>query len=329
MAERIINGIPFDANAIIDVEGEVSYDYVLFAADLANWLATYFGNGILVPKGGVISTELQVTKTGSASVSIGKGNIVINGRTGFLPSPYEMTVNYASSGKQRIDRIVIELNTNEEINEFRPLLIKGNEVDSSPSIPALIRDDYLNIYQMSLARLLVTEDGIQNVIDERIDDNFCGISQVLIGIKPPIPVTGDSATNISYDNSISGLSAQNVQDAIDELSSQDTAANISYDNSVSGLSGTTVQDAIDELSSQDISKTLLSSGWGSDNTQTLTISGFTPNMKSPIVDVVPTSKEDNELWGNIWKVETGLNSLKFYATEPLSSDLNIIVKVVR
>lgn len=299
MAERIINGIPFDANAIIDVEGEVSYDYVLFAADLANWLGTYFGNGILIPKGGVMSTEFQVTKTDATSVSIAKGNIVINGRTGFLPSPYEMTVDYASTGKQRIDRVVIELNTNEEVNEFRPLLIKGSEADSNPSIPALTRDDYLSIYQMSLARLLVTEDGIQTITDERIDDDFCGISQVLIGVKPPVPVTGDSA------------------------------ANISYDNSESGLSGITVQDAIDELLSQDISKTLLSSGWGSDNTQTLTISGFTPNMKSPIVDVVPTSKEDNELWGNIWKVETGLNSLKFYATEPPSLDLNIIVKVVR
>lgn len=299
MAKRIINGIPFDANAIINVEGEVSYDYVLLAADLANWLATYFGNGILVPKGGVMSTEFQVTKTDVTSISIAKGNIVINGRTGFLPSPYEITVDYASTGKQRIDRVVIELNTNEEVNEFRPLLIKGNEVDSSPSIPALIRDDYLNIYQMSLARLLVTENGIQTIIDERIDDDFCGISQVLIGVKPPVPVTGDSA------------------------------ANISYDNSESGLSGITVQDAIDELLSQDISKTLLSSGWGSDNTQTLTISGFTANMKAPIVDVVPTSKEDDKLWSKIWKVETGLNSLKFYATEALSSDLNIVVKVVK
>lgn len=299
MAKRIINGIPFDANAIINVEGEVSYDYVLLAADLANWLATYFGNGILVPKGGVMSTEFQVTKTDVTSISIAKGNIVINGRTGFLPSPYEITVDYASTGKQRIDRVVIELNTNEEVNEFRPLLIKGNEVDSSPSIPALIRDDYLNIYQMSLARLLVTENGIQTIIDERIDDDFCGISQVLIGVKPPVPVTGDSA------------------------------ANISYDNSESGLSGITVQDAIDELLSQDISKTLLSSGWGSDNTQTLTISGFTANMKAPIVDVVPTSKEDDKLWSKIWKVETGLNSLKFYAAEALSSDLNIVVKVVK
>lgn len=298
MAKRIINGIPFDANAIIDVEGEVSYDYVLFAADLANWLATYFGNGILVPKGGVMSTEFQVTKTDATSISIAKGNIVINGRTGFLTSPYEMSVDYASTGKQRIDRVVIELNTNEEVNEFRPLLIKGNEVDSSPSIPALIRDDYLNIYQMSLARLLVTEDGIQIVIDERTDDDLCGISQVLIGVRPPLPVTGDSATNISYDNSISRLNAQTVQDAIDEL-------------------------VVDE-----ITKTLLSSGWGADNTQTLTISGFKSNMKAPIIDVIPSSEEDANLWGRVWKAETGQNSLKFYATKPINKDLTILIKVV-
>ena len=217
MAKRIINGIPFDANAIIDVEGEVSYDYVLFAADLANWLSTYFGNGILVPKGGMLSTELQVTKTGATSVSIAKGNIVINGRTGFLPSPHEMTVDYASTGKQSIDRVVIELNTNEEVNEFRPLLIKGSEANSNPSIPALIRDDYLKIYQMSLARLLVTEDGIQTITDERTDDNLCGISQVLIGVKPPLPVTGDDASNIGYDPSASGLIGTTVQSAIDEV----------------------------------------------------------------------------------------------------------------
>ena len=298
MAKRIINGIPFDANAIIDVEGEVSYDYVLFAADLANWLATYFGNGILVPKGGVMSTEFQVTKTDVTSISIAKGNIVINGRTGFLPSPYEMTVDYASTGKQRIDRVVIELNTNEEVNEFRPLLIKGNEVDSSPSIPALIRDDYLNIYQMSLARLLVTEDGIQSITDERIDDDFCGISQVLIGVKPPLPVTGDSANNISYDGTISGLSS------------------------------TTVQAAIDELVTNVYHKTLTKSGWSASGTnfvQTLSISGFTANMKPPIVDVIPASILDVDLWGKIWKVETINGGLKFTANEKPSSNLNIVV----
>lgn len=59
----------------------------------------------------------------------------------------------------------------------------------------------------------------------------------------PIP-----SNRIGYDNTSSGLSATNVQGAIDELASekQDTA----YDNTTSGLTATTVVGAIDELAGQ-------------------------------------------------------------------------------
>lgn len=217
MANRIINGIPFDANAIIDQEGEVSYDYVLFAEDIAQWLSTYFGNGILVPKAALMTTQFQVSKVSETQVSINKGNIVINGRTGFLKNPYNMDIDYAHAGKQRIDRIVIELNTNETVNEFRPLVLKGVESEQNPQIPDITRDEYLGIYQMSLANILVTADGIQSVTDERNDSNLCGVSQVLIGVKPAVPVTGDSALNISYDTSYTGAEEENVQDALDNL----------------------------------------------------------------------------------------------------------------
>lgn len=52
------------------------------------------------------------------------------------------------------------------------------------------------------------------------------------------------ADDVTYDNTSSGLTATNVQDAIDELASAD---NISYDNTTSGLTATDVQDAIDEV----------------------------------------------------------------------------------
>lgn len=217
MANRIINGIPFDANAIIDQEGEVSYDYVLFAEDIAQWLSTYFGNGILVPKAALMTTQFQVSKASETQVSINKGNIVINGRTGFLKNPYNMNIDYANAGKQRIDRIVIELNTNETVNEFRPLVLKGVESEQNPQIPDITRDAYLGIYQMSLANVLVTADGVQTITDERNDSNLCGVSQVLIGVKPAVPVTGDSALNISYDTSYTGVEEKTVQDALDNL----------------------------------------------------------------------------------------------------------------
>ena len=59
------------------------------------------------------------------------------------------------------------------------------------------------------------------------------------------------ADAVSYDNTASGLTASDVQAAIDELAatppSVPTAASTSYDNAASGLSAANVQDAIDEL----------------------------------------------------------------------------------
>lgn len=60
---------------------------------------------------------------------------------------------------------------------------------------------------------------------------------------------GGAADDVTYDPTASGLQATNVQDAIDELSSdifELSADDVSYDNTDSGLSSETVQGAIDE-----------------------------------------------------------------------------------
>jgi hypothetical protein len=60
------------------------------------------------------------------------------------------------------------------------------------------------------------------------------------------------AEDVSYDNSVSGADAENVQDAIDELFDQgfliDVAAeDVTYDNTLSGLVAEDLQEAVDEL----------------------------------------------------------------------------------
>lgn len=58
------------------------------------------------------------------------------------------------------------------------------------------------------------------------------------------------AQDVTYDNTGSGLTATNVQDAVDELASRPvvaSASDVTYDNTLSGLIATDVQDAIDEL----------------------------------------------------------------------------------
>lgn len=63
-------------------------------------------------------------------------------------------------------------------------------------------------------------------------------------------IAGLTASDVAYDNTTSGLTATNEQDAIDELAgdiSGLTASDVDYVNTTSGISATDVQGALDEL----------------------------------------------------------------------------------
>lgn len=66
-----------------------------------------------------------------------------------------------------------------------------------------------------------------------------------------VEITSETAADVSYDNTDSGLTATDVQAAIDELATASpatpSAANVSYNNTTSGLTADDVQEAIDEL----------------------------------------------------------------------------------
>lgn len=68
------------------------------------------------------------------------------------------------------------------------------------------------------------------------------------------------AQDVIYDNTVSGLTATNVQDAIDEVKADIptgfSASAITYDNTGSGLTATNAQDAIDELATPESIVTL-------------------------------------------------------------------------
>lgn len=79
------------------------------------------------------------------------------------------------------------------------------------------------------------------------------------GEAQPIP-----ASRISYDNTDSGLTADDVQDAIDEVAGSIdnlTATDVAYDNTNSGLTATTAQGAIDEVAEK---KFIMSTLWSGD-----------------------------------------------------------------
>lgn len=106
------------------------------------------------------------------------------------------------------------------------------------------------------------EDGYENLPSQNTpitaetlndkDDAIVNIESYLSGNDIP-----SDAEGLSYDNTDSGLTADNVQSAIDEIVTDipTTAEAIGYDNTDSGLTADDVQGAIDELADEKVDKT--------------------------------------------------------------------------
>ena len=84
------------------------------------------------------------------------------------------------------------------------------------------------------------------VINQSVEAILNGAVLTIVGVAGDANI---SASDVSYDNTVSGLTATDVQDAIDEIAPALTAAGTTYDNTVSGLTATDTQAAIDELAS--------------------------------------------------------------------------------
>lgn len=125
-------------------------------------------------------------------------------------------------------------------------------------------NDSLTTINTSLSTLTSTVTGLVgsvNTINSLIGNGEPTTSdKTLIGAINEIygMITGGGggaeiqAQNVVYNNTASGLTADDVQSAIDEVNakiSTPEADDVTYDNTSSGLSATNVQDAIDELAS--------------------------------------------------------------------------------
>ncbi|WP_420768762.1 hypothetical protein ACNR9V_03280 [Parageobacillus thermoglucosidasius] len=83
----------------------------------------------------------------------------------------------------RIDRIVLRLDKRNQ-SRFIKLFVKQGVPSSNPVPPALQRDDF--IYELSLAQIRVRANtstlNPADLIDERLDENLCGLVHSLISI---------------------------------------------------------------------------------------------------------------------------------------------------
>lgn len=318
-----IRGIPFDATQFLTPEGEYEYDNVYYSEDFAEWFRQYFSNGILIPGGTVLNTQLEVLKSGVSKVSIQPGAIIVAGRNGIIYKPYPVDLELAPTGYTRIDRVVIEMN--EQDNRFNIKVVKGQDTTGKPVKPNITREsivvgaDTFEIYQMSLAAVTMGVNGVVSIEDERGNFDVCGLSKVVPSVEKPNLPSGDEASNIHYDNSTTKIPATTVQQALDELHSMNSKTDEVLNNKV-----------------KEFTAEIPTSGWkssGSGYTLDLTVKGILAS-DNPIVDIVCSTeplvaRQQNAAWALIYKISAGKDKLVLYAEDNIESKLQVQIKVVR
>ena len=121
------------------------------------------------------------------------------------------------------------------------------------------------------------------------------------------PIGEGTASDTTYDNTESGLEADNVQEAIDELAQSGgggTAATTTYDNTESGLQSTDVQGAIDELAAGAGGSTATTTTY--DNTESGLEAENVQDAIDEVVDKFDVSGSGNEIATTIFDTSTSV-----------------------
>lgn len=155
------------------IDGDRTYNAEEFAEYFRQILTT-----------GVLDTgsNLQVYVNGTDRIArIKSGKAWIEGYFYKLTEELELPLEEAHGTYDRIDRIVLRLDTNTDARDIR-LIVKTGEPDLEPTPPALTREG--NIYEISLAQVFIlhntTSIPVDNVTDERLNSEVCGLANLAL-----------------------------------------------------------------------------------------------------------------------------------------------------
>ena len=140
----------------------VAADRQYSAAEFGDYFTYFMTNGILPHFGNALNVVTGVDETSY----IQTGRAFINGHLYVNTSTLTMTHNPTAT--QRVDRIVLRLDTGTDARNIQAFVKEGGP--TTP--PALTRAG--NIYELSLAQILVTSTEIEVLQDERANFQVCG-----------------------------------------------------------------------------------------------------------------------------------------------------------
>jgi hypothetical protein len=126
------------------------------------------------------------------------------------------------------------------------LLEETSSTATKGAISTKAADEKLHVYLDGADRSVLTEDQTQTVTNKSVDADNNTISNLEVdNLKSGVLNTSTTLAGASNTQLPSALAVKTYVD--DKTAAQNEASEISYDNAVSGLSATNVQDAIDEV----------------------------------------------------------------------------------
>lgn len=155
----------FKSGFFNSVDGDRLYN----ADDLSLFYYGLISNGVLA----FPADSLAVSAGTGMNVTVAAGRAMINCKYFVNTENYELTVQAADAVNPRIDRVILQLNTNSR--DFT-ILIRTGTPAAEPTAPALVRTG--SVYELSLAKIIVAAEATSMtssmITDEREDKTVCG-----------------------------------------------------------------------------------------------------------------------------------------------------------
>lgn len=137
---------------------------------LSDYFASFIGNGVFPNP----SNNFQVITNNDMTVTVVKGKGWIDGVFCFDKSDYILSIDVAEGQLNRIDRVVLRLDTTQRDIQ---IAVKKGTPATEPSPKLLQRD--ADIYELAIADIYigkgVTGIGQENITDKRLDTDLCGM----------------------------------------------------------------------------------------------------------------------------------------------------------
>lgn len=151
------------------------------AADFADYFGSVLSTGLLhtneVP-------GMSVTvEAGTLNTVVNAGKAIMKGHLYENTAPLTLSHSIPEATLDRIDRIVLRLDLRNAERNIK-LHVKQGVSSASPVAPSLQRDNF--IYELSLAQVRVRANTaslrVSDLLDERLNENLCGVVYSLISI---------------------------------------------------------------------------------------------------------------------------------------------------